>query len=145
MNERHSLGAAAVEMAITLALLLWLVLGLIDMGRAIFTNIALQDAAQAAVSHAAFTEDASIASVESVAIASTDDSPTLTSADIDVACTLVPRASRDAARVRVVVSYDLDFITPLVGPAMGGSIQLTKLLEAERYFDDCSSLQEVSW
>lgn len=131
-------------MAFAVFLLLWLVLGIIDMGRAIFTNIALQEVTQAGVAHAAFTETVDASAVETVAIGSTD-SLTLTGADIEIACQSVSRTDQNAAQVRVTTAYELDLITPLVGQALGGTIELTKTAEAERYFDSCSGLQEVSW
>ncbi len=136
MRSRSESGAAAVEMAFMTILLIWLVLGTVDMGRAISTNIALQEAAQAGVAHASFTEDATVATVKQTAIASTD-TPSLTPDDIDVACVPVSRSQRDGARVRVVARHDLNLVTPLIGQVLGGSIELSKLVEAERFYDSC--------
>lgn len=137
-------GAAVVEMAFTVILLVWLVLGIVDVGRAIYTNIALEDAVQAGVAHAAFTPETDVSDVKNVAISSTD-SITLTADEIQVACIEVEREPRDGSRVRVEAVHTMDFVTPLVGQALGGSIDLHKSAEAERFFESCDGLQEVTW
>jgi hypothetical protein len=128
-----SRGAAAVEMAFVVVLLLWLVLGVVDVGRVILTRLALEDAVHA---------DA--ASVEAVTIGSTD-SITLTGAEIQVACMEVTREPKPASRVRVEVVHTVDYLTPLVGPALGGSIDLHETAEAERFAESCDGLEEVPW
>lgn len=139
-----SRGAAAVEMAFVVVLLLWLVLGVVDVGRVILTRLALEDAVHAGVAHAAFTPDADAASVEAVAIGSTD-SITLTGAEIQVACMEVAREPKPASRVRVEVVHTVDYLTPLVGPALGGSIDLHETAETERFAESCDGLEEVPW
>ena len=143
MTKRER-GAAAVEMAITLVLLVWLIFGIVDVGRAIFTQIAVRDAAQAGASYAAFTETAATGDVEAQVISSNDALP-LTGTEIDVACQTVSRSDQNASQVRVTVQYGVDLITPLVGSALGGTIDLEHSAEAERYFSSCDGLQEVPW
>lgn len=137
-------GAAAVEMAFTVVLLIWLVFGIIDMGRAIFTNIAVQDAAQAAVAYASYTEGADTTGVEDAAIASSK-SLALEPTHINVACAPVTRADRDSSRVRVVIEYPLEYLTPLVGSVLGDELTLTKTVEAERFHPSCDGLEETPW
>lgn len=137
-------GAAAVEMAISFVLLAWLIFGIVDVGRAIFTQIAVRDAAQSGASYAAFTETAATGDVEAQVILS-NDALSLTATEIDVACQTVTRSDQNASQVRVTVRYALDLITPLVGNALGGTIDLEHSAEAERYFSSCAGLQEVSW
>lgn len=139
MKTRRESGAAAVEMAFTLVLLIWLVLGIIDVGRAIFTNIALQDAVQAGVSYAAFTEDADPSDVANATIASTT-SVDLTGADFDIDCYEVTRTDQDGTRVEVTITYELGYITPLVGQALGDTLDLSKHAETERFYPSCSDL-----
>jgi hypothetical protein len=33
--------------------------------------------------------------------------------------------------------YDVDLITPIVGPALGGTITLEPTAEADRFYDTC--------
>lgn len=143
MNTEQT-GAAVVEMAFVVLLLVWLVLGIVDIGRAIFTNITLQDAAQAGVTFAGFTSDANTGSVESAVIDS-NDSLTFTAGDIDVSCTEVARTPQDASKVRVIARHSMPLITPVVGQAMGGTIDLERTAEGERFFESCDGLQEVPW
>jgi hypothetical protein len=44
--HRHEKGQSLVELAIGITILLWLLSGIVDVGRAIFTQFALQDAAE---------------------------------------------------------------------------------------------------
>lgn len=140
--SRSERGAAAVEMAITVVLLIWLVFGIVDVGRAIFTQIAVREAAQVGTSYASFTQAATVAEVETQVIASNDALP-LVADDILVACQEVPRSDQDGSRVTVTVTHEIDLITPLVGNALGGSIELVHAAEAERYFSSCAGLQEA--
>jgi len=126
-------GAAAVEMAFTLLLLLWMAFGVIDIGRAIFTDIGLKEAAQASAHHFAFTEGADGASAATVGANSTT-TPSLVPGDFDVECHPITRSSIPYGTVTVTATHDLDLITPIVGAALGGSLELTETAEAERYF-----------
>ena len=145
MAKPEDRGAAAVEMAISLILLLWLVFGVIDLGRAIFTNISLQEAAQSAAAFGAFAENATRAEVKNVAITASGDSPALAASDVVIACTTVPRDSQDGSRIRVTVTHQLSLITPIVSQALGGALNLNKMVEADRFFPSCNDLQEVPW
>lgn len=139
MKMRPEEGAAAVEMAFTLVLLIWLVLGIIDVGRAIFTNIALQDAVQAGVSYAAFTEDTDNSDVANAMIASTA-SVDISGAIFDIDCYEVTRTEQDGTRVEVTITHQIDFVTPFVGQALGGTLDLSKHAETERFYPSCSGL-----
>ena len=126
-------GVAVVEMAFILVLLLWLVFGVVDMGRAIFTDIGLKEAAQAGAEHFAFTEAATATSTRTVVVNSTAN-PQLTTSDVTAACTDIVRDTGTYGTVTVTATYNLNLITPIVGSAMGGSIQLSETTQAERYF-----------
>lgn len=126
-------GAAAVEMAFATLLLIWLVLGVVDVGRAIITDIGLKEAVQAGAHHFAFTETATGADAETVAVASTE-TPTLAAGDITATCFPVTRNGQNYGTVTVSATHDLELITPIVGAALGGTIELSEIAEAERYF-----------
>jgi Flp pilus assembly protein TadG len=129
-------GAAAVEMAIVSMFLLVLVLGIVDLGRAITTNISVRDAVQEGAMYGAFTRDVTTAEIDARVKASVSE-PDLTTASITVYCEADPRDLQDGTRVRVEMIYDVDLITPIVGPALGGTITLEPTAEADRFHATC--------
>jgi Flp pilus assembly protein TadG len=137
MRER---GAAAVELSVVAIFLLILTFGVIDVGRALFTRIAVLEAAQEGAVYAAFEDESggvplSGADIEQRVIAAVDD-PTLTTDDVDVACRVDTSGSRDSYEIEVTVTYTIDMITPLVGDWMG-PITLSKHALSPRYIASC--------
>ena len=116
--------------------LLILVTGIIDLGRAVFTNISIQEAAQEGAFFGAFEGDATVAEIEQRAIDSTS-SPALTTDEISVGCAAAGKSIKNGTRVSVTVTHELELITPFVGQWLGGSMDLEKTAEAERFFDTC--------
>jgi len=111
--NRGDRGAAAVELALLLPILLVLVFGIIDFGRLLFTQITLTDAAREGVRVLAlegapgssYTTD----EAESDATARAEDAATGVSGTLEVTpgtCTL-------GDPVTLTVSTSFDFITPL--------------------------------
>ncbi len=125
-------------MAFVAVFLLILVTGIVDLGRAIFTNISIQEAAQEGASYAAFEETVTVAQIQQRAVDSTS-APTLSTSDVGVSCATEPKSKKNGTRVNVTVTYDLDLITPYVGQWFGGGLTLSKAAEAERYFTTCPS------
>jgi Flp pilus assembly protein TadG len=123
-------------MAIASMFLLVLVLGIVDLGRAITTNISVRDAVQEGAMYGAFTRDVTTAEIDARVKASVSE-PDLTTASITVYCGADPRDLQDGTRVRVEMIYDVDLITPIVGPALGGTITLEPTAEADRFYDTC--------
>jgi TadE-like protein len=125
-------------MAIVTMFLLVLLLGIVDVGRAIVANISVRDAAQDGASYFAYTRDATAADVEArvrVAVSSPDLSTGATT--VAVYCEPDPRDLLDGSRIRIDVIHDVDMITPIMGPALGGEITLSPSAEADRFFDNC--------
>ncbi|WP_344125586.1 TadE family protein [Luedemannella flava] len=121
VHRRRDRGAAAVEFALVLPVLLILVFGIIDFGRMLNAKITLTQAARegaraAAVSSYAngvkWTRDAANGSLGTL-------NPTVESCADD--------ATRVAARVRV--SYDFTFVTP-IGALIGSSSTMTLTSES---------------
>ena len=135
-RARGERGAAAVEMAMVTMFLLVLLLGIVDVGRAIAANISIRDAVQEGAFYGAYTETVTVSDIEARVRGSISE-PDLTSATIAVYCDLDPRDLLDGSRVRVDLSYDVDMITPIMGPALGGKITLNPSAEADRFFDTC--------
>jgi uncharacterized membrane protein len=113
MYER---GAAVVETAIVMPLLLLIAVGVADLGRAYYISASVQEAAQEGVIYAAFHPDdpagAQQATVESVGF------PVLELTDVVVACP-------GGAQIAVTVSYSMPLITPLMSQFAGGNLNLT--------------------
>lgn len=114
-------GAAAVEMAFMTMLLVLLVCGVVDLGRAIYSYIGIQDAAQEGARYAAYNPgDAGVIKARA---ADSTDYPVLDPVnDIQVACG-PPGAAGDT--IVVTVSAELDYITPVIGGLLGGTIDLS--------------------
>ncbi|HLT96561.1 MAG TPA: TadE/TadG family type IV pilus assembly protein, partial [Acidimicrobiia bacterium] len=106
-DRKPERGAAVVETAFITIFLLILVTGIIDVGRAIFTNISIQEAAQEAAVYAAFDESVTVADIAQRAVDSTS-SPALNVGDVQVSCVPVPKSVKNGSRVSVTVSYSLD-------------------------------------
>jgi Flp pilus assembly protein TadG len=104
-------GAAAVETAVLSIFLLILLMGIVDVGRAIFTRIALEDAAQAAASFASLTDGITDTDITNRAIEAfdVDDAATAT---VIVTCLEDTTGNRTTRFVRVEMEYDQSLITP---------------------------------
>lgn len=125
-----------VEMAAVTIFLLLLVLGIVDLGRVIFTSISVRDAVQEGASYAAYTELATEADIES-RIRGAVSNPDLSSATITQYCSTQTRDLQDGRRIRIEMSYDVDLVTPIVGTMLGGTVTLTPAAEADRFYDSC--------
>ncbi len=112
MRER---GAVLVEMALVVPLLLLVVAGVADLGRAYFIHAAVQEAAQEGAIYAAFHPadpmGARMATIDTV------DFPSLSLADVTVTC---PAPNQ----VAVTVSYSMALITPIMRQFAGGAVDL---------------------
>lgn len=117
LPRSYDQGVAAVEMAIVLPLLVYLVFGTIDMGQVLATHIALQEATHEGAMYGSFAPNDHTA-VRQRVIESLD-SPSLDAGDISVTC-----PSGD--QIAVSVSYDVQLVTPIVSSWFGDSITLTK-------------------
>jgi len=128
-----------VEMAFVTMFLLLLLLGIVDVGRAIVANISVRDAVQDGASYFAYTRDATAAEVEARvrASVSSPDLNDLATTTVAVFCGPDPRDLLDGSRVRIDLSHDVDMITPIVGDLLGGTITLSPTAEADRFFDTC--------
>lgn len=125
-------------MAFMAIFLLILVTGIIDIGRAIFTNISIQEAAQEGAFYSAFEPGVTVAQIEQRAVDSTS-SPALSTSDVAVSCVTETKSKKNGSRVTVTVSHELNLITPFLSQWWGGVIDLEKTAEAERFFDTCPS------
>lgn len=135
-DQSRQKGAATVETALVSIFLLILVTGIIDLGRAVFNNISIQEAAQEGAFFGAFEEDVTVAEIETKSAASTS-APDLTVDNVAVECVPVTKTKRDGGELRVTVTYEMDLVTPFVGDWLGGSLTLEKTAESERFYPTC--------
>jgi len=110
-------GAAAVEMAFVAPLFLLIVLGIVDLGRALYTDLALKEAAQEGAIYASYEPFDPVKTVNR--ITSSIDNPTITAANVAIDCSVPDQ-------VAVTVTYDHPYITPILGPMLGGTITLQR-------------------
>ena len=116
-------GAAAVEFALLLPLLLLLVFGIIDFGRAINAQITLTQAAR---------EGARLAALSQSNVVSRTQAAATGLSGVTVTVTACPSGGGAASDATVQVSYPFTFLTPLGaiaglfgGSGLGSSLTLT--------------------
>lgn len=119
-------GASTVEMAFVAIFLFILVAGIVDLGRAYITRIAVHDAAQEGAMYGSYRP--TDANEIRARVISTTDNPDLSGATIEVTCPegLPVEAPVGGRKIAVRVTYRLDLITPIVGSMLGGHIDLTR-------------------
>jgi hypothetical protein len=125
-REASDRGSAAVEFALVLPVLLLIVFGIIDFGRALNAQIVLTGAAREGVRLAALGyPDAAVQARVAAA------APDLSGVVVTVAADCLPGAG-PAADAQVDVSYSFSFITPIGavaglfgGTGLGGPLDLT--------------------
>ena len=131
-HKRHGRGQALVEFALVIPLFLLLLFGLVDLGRAVFVNNSLAEAARDGARHGSVQarafDDATRSLVEDWIVDRLDGVPDPT-ADVtcepahpDFGCTV------DDVLV-VTVSSNFEMITPVIGQ-MIGTLQLEGRSEA---------------
>jgi len=125
-----------VEMAAVSVFIALLVLGIVDLGRVIFTSISVRDAVQEGAAFAAYTQDADAAGITSRVRGAVSD-PDLSAAQIDLYCSPDPRPIQAGTRVRIELEYDVDLVTPFIGAIAGDTITLSPHAEVDRFFPDC--------
>lgn len=131
---RMERGAAAVEMAVMMIFLLPVLIGLIDVGRLIYSHIAVQEAAQEGALLASFDEAITVAAIEDRVIASTSFPDLSVDTTILVSCATESRDKAPGAVVTVDVSHVHDMLLPFTGTAT-----IAKTAATDRFFGSCPS------
>ncbi|MEW9870344.1 TadE/TadG family type IV pilus assembly protein [Arthrobacter sp. HS15c] len=111
MRDRSERGAVAVEFAILLPLLLMLVLGTIEFGRAYNAQITLTNAARDGVRVMAIANDPVEAKKKAIAAAASVSS-SIPASDV----TLSTSTCSTGAQVTLTIKYNLSTITGIAGP-----------------------------
>ncbi len=104
-------GQSMVEIALTMPLLLLILMGILDLGRAYFTFVALSDAAAEGATFAAI-HPTDVTEITARAAGSTDGLVTLAPEMVSV--TFDGAAVTDSSVVTVTVQYNYDLLTPIV-------------------------------
>lgn len=114
-------------------LLFILAAGTVDLGRALFTYIAVQDAAQEGTLYGSYRpEDAG--PIRDRAVESTDF-PELIVGNVEVSCPDGSPTGGDSIAVRV--SHEVDLVTPIIGNFLGGSIMLSSEHVGQVFNGEC--------
>lgn len=112
--RRHVRGQSLVEFALILPVLLVLVLGIFDFGRAIFAYNAVSNAAREGVRVAIVNQNE--AAIEAEALAATTG---MNPSELTVTFTPCPTATTLGCLVKVTVTYKWTAITPIIGALVG--------------------------
>lgn len=106
-------------------ILVLLVLGMVDLGRVLFTKIPVQQAAQEGSIYAGhFPDDHTLIRLQVV-----EQTSSLSLASTDVAVTCPSGANGDD--ITVTVTYEVDLIAPVISNLIGGTVTLASSQTAE--------------
>jgi Flp pilus assembly protein TadG len=132
LGRRGREGQALVEFALVLPLLLIMLMGLIDVGRIIFTYIALEDAAQEGTIYMA--HEPSPAAVVIARVKSSSNHPEVMNATVPTpVCTIAPAPGI----VSVTASYELPLLTPFGRELFGGSFSMSATFVGTNFKGTC--------
>ena len=123
-SQRNQRGAALMEAALAVPLLIILAFGILDVGRAIYTKINLNDVAQEGTIYGAYYPSDPATVRQRVVDSATNLS--LTTSDVTVTCPATPKA------IKVSVTTDLKTITPFF---FGKTFTLTASQEGDLLTD----------
>ncbi len=118
-GSRGERGQDLVEFALIFPILFLILMGIFDMGRAIYYSSVLHNAAREGARYASIspTDTAGIdAAVQALAVGIAPN-------DLDITITPVRGGSYDL--VEVAVTYDMPIVTPLIGAFFGGGNAVT--------------------
>ncbi|GGU74665.1 TadE/TadG family type IV pilus assembly protein [Lentzea flava] len=122
-NQARDRGATAVEVALLMPILLILVMGIVDFGRALHAQITLTQAAR---------EGARVAALKQPGPATRTQNAATGLSGVGVSVTACPAASTPGADAEVQATYTFNFVTPIGafaglfgGGGFGGPITLS--------------------
>jgi Flp pilus assembly protein TadG len=113
VNER---GVSALEVALMLPFLLLVTMGIVDLGRIMYFQIGVQEAAQEGIVYASIEPDDPAGVVARTM--ETMSAPELATGSVVVTC-----PAPDT--VTVTVSHGIDLITPIISRMVGGTFSAT--------------------
>jgi len=113
VNKRGERGQSLVEMALSFIILLILLEGAVDLGRALFAYISLRDAAQEGAFYGSVQPTDTSGIIQRVRTSSNTPVDMSDTTKVTVTPTIVG-ASCSGGTMQVLVTYDFEFITPIV-------------------------------
>lgn len=122
-------GAALIEMALVVPLLLLLLLGITDFARALLTNITVVEAAQEGASYASYFPNVP-GDIQQRVVDSVDDI-TIAPADVTATVDLV------ACTATVTVDHEYPLITPVGKTFMGDTVTLSHTVTSTIFAGGC--------
>ena len=127
-SKRTERGAATVEMAMVTIFLFMLIAGIVDMGRAFYAYIGVQEAAQEGAIYGSFDPDGDIRGrvLDSV------EFPDLNAAGSTVTVTCPTPGS-----IAVTVSHQVNLITPIIGQWFGPTITIARTVTGQVFLGTC--------
>jgi Flp pilus assembly protein TadG len=124
LNRSDERGQSLVEVALAMPLLILIVMGILDLGRAYYAYVTLSDAAAEGAAYAAIHPDDTTQIVERVA----DTSNVLVAIDPAMVNVDVPDAT-PGRPITVTVQYDHQILTPIMNSFVpGGKITMTSVV-----------------
>lgn len=120
---RQARGQSLVEFALVVPIFVLIVLGIFDVGRAVFNYSTVANAAREGAREAVVNQDA-----VAVRAAAKDAGIGLGLTDADI--TLAPCAAQDCP-YSVTVTYDYEPVTPLIGPLFNPTLSSTAVMPVE--------------
>ncbi len=114
-NKKLNRGQSLVEFTLVLPILMMLLLGLLDFGRAFFTLVALHDAADEGATYAAVRPN-DVTGIRARAAAASEYLISVEPSDINVT---YPPQIEVGAPITVTATYTLDLYTPFVKNLVG--------------------------
>jgi Flp pilus assembly protein TadG len=126
-------GQALVELTLVLPLLLLMLMGVVDVGRIVFTYLALEDAVQEGALYASY--EPAQASAIVARVRSSSNHAEVVGATVPVpVCATTPAPGT----VSVTATYDLPLLTPVGSQLFGGSIHLSATFIATNFKGSCT-------
>ena len=130
MRKRGAGGQALVEFALVIPVLMLLLFGLLDLGKVVYANHTVAQAAREASRVGVVTPNAASAKYADIRGAAMSGAPAivLTAADVTgegCADCFYPEGASSGGRVVVNVSSRIDILTPLLTNLVGGSVTVT--------------------
>lgn len=107
-NKARDRGATAVEVALLMPILLMLVMGIVDFGRALHAQITLTQAAREGVRVAALKQSGASTRTQNAATGLSG---------VGVSVTACPSSSGGSSSAEVQATYTFNFVTPVGGLA----------------------------
>lgn len=116
MRRQCERGAAAVEMALILPVLILLLLGIMEFGRAFSTQISLTAAARESARVMAISQDPALAKARAVSAASILGPPLTPDDVLPTPCSAAAPGATLPPQTKVTITYHLATLTGIAGP-----------------------------